>query len=262
MSLDLCRVVLVETHYAGNIGATARIMRNMGVRKLVLVNPIADPGDRQAQQMSTQGDPLLRDARIVTTFDDAVADCVLVAGTSARTGGPVRRQSVGTPEAIMPAVVDVLRRGQLAALVFGPEPNGLDDETITRCHYLIRIPTGDEYPSLNLAQAVAICLYELGKAAAVGDPAGVATVPGDAGSVTHQEIASFAEQEQMFSQLRTALHEIHFLYGDKADPLMHAVRHLLGRARPSIMEVKVLLGLARQIRWYVANHPSKTGEGV
>ena len=63
----------------------------------------------------------------------------------------------------------------------------------------------------------------------------------------------------MFDQLRTALEEIHFLYGDKAEPLMHAVRHLLGRARLSQMEVKVLQGLARQIRWYVAHHPRTTG---
>src|SRR5205823_9758306 len=69
--------------------------------------------------------------------------------------------------------------------------------------------------------------------------------------------ASFEAQEHLFRQLRLALEELHFLYGDKADALMHAVRHLLGKARLSVMEVQVLLGLARQIRWYVANHPKK-----
>ena len=69
MSLHHCRVVLVETHYAGNLGATARVMHNMGVRDLVLVNPIADPLATQALQMSTHGEPILQAARVVTTFD-------------------------------------------------------------------------------------------------------------------------------------------------------------------------------------------------
>jgi tRNA/rRNA methyltransferase len=250
MSLEFCRVVLVETHYAGNLGATARVMHNMGLRDLVLVNPRADRLDAQALQMSTHGEPILRSARIATTFDDAVADCVVVAGASARTGGLVRRQSVGSPEEIMPAVVENLRLEQPAALVFGPEPNGLDDGIVTRCHHLVRIPTGAEYPALNLAQAVAICLYELRVAWDRHAPATDPDVP----------IAAFAEQEAMFRHLQTALEEIHFLYGEKAGPLMHAVRHLLGRARLSVMEVKLLHGLARQIRWHAANHPHTTGD--
>ncbi len=199
--------------------------------------------------MSTHGEPLLHGARIVANLDEAVGDCVLVVGTSARTGGLFRRQSVDTPDAILPAVADMLRQGRPAALVFGPEPNGLDNETVTRCHHLIRIPTGDEYPALNLAQAVAICLYELRKAWNAGGP--VATGPAP---------ATFAQQEQMFGQLQTALEEIHFLYGEKAEPLMHAVRHLLGRARLSEMEVKVLIGLARQIRWHVRQSRERMGE--
>ena len=150
----------------------------------------------------------------------------------------------------MPVVVEVLRQGRPAALVFGPEPSGLDNDTVTRCHHLIRIPTGDEYSALNLAQAVAICLYELRKAWDARDPAIEMEPP----------LATFAEQEQMFCQLQTALQELHFLYGDKAEPLMHALRHLLGRARPSVMEVKVLLGLARQIRWHVAQRPQRMGD--
>jgi tRNA/rRNA methyltransferase len=247
MSIDLCRVVLVETHYAGNLGAAARVMRNMGLRDLVLVNPVADPQDRQAHQMSTRGDPVLQAARVVTSLDEAIGDCVLVVGTSARAGGLFRRQSVEPPAEVMPAVAQILRLAQPAALVFGRESSGLPDEAVTRCHQLIRIPTGDEYPALNLAQAVAICLYELRQAwDGAGPSADLGPPP-----------APFAEQERMFRLLQTALEEIHFLYGAKAEPLMHAVRHLLGRARLSTMEVKVLLGLARQIRWYVANRGVK-----
>jgi tRNA/rRNA methyltransferase len=245
MSLDLCRVVLIETHYPGNLGATARVMRNLGLSELVLVRPIADPLDTQALQMSTHGEPILRAARVVGTLDDAVGDCVLVVGTSARTGGLFRQQSVGVPDAIMPAVAEALRQRRPAALVFGPEPNGLDNDIVTRCHHLICIPTTQDYPALNLAQAVAICLYELRTALA----------PAESTVKLNSPLATFAEQDQMFKHLQAALTEIHFLYGEKAEPLMHALRHLLGRARLSVMEVKLLLGLARQIRWHVAQHP-------
>src|SRR5260370_23956692 len=130
MALELCRVVLVETHYPGNLGATARVMRNIGLHDLVLVNPVADPLDGQALQMSTHGEPILRSARRVTTFDDAVGDCVTVVGTSARVGGLFRQQSVGSPEGTLPVVAEALRHGQRAAIVFGAEPCGLDNSVV------------------------------------------------------------------------------------------------------------------------------------
>jgi tRNA/rRNA methyltransferase len=240
MSLSNCRIVLIETHYPGNLGAAARVMRNFGLRDLVLVSPIADRADPNARQMSTHGESILDNARIVTNLGDAIHDCVLVVGTSGHRGGLYRRQTVGNPRAIMPHVVGAL--GQPVALLFGPEPTGLTNEIVSRCQYLIQIPTTDEYASLNLAQAIAICLYEL-------------RVAFDEGEAQREEYATIESQERMFAQMQTALEEIHFLYGDKAEPLMHAVRHLLGKARLTEMEVKILLGLARQIRWYVANHP-------
>lgn len=230
-----CRVVLVEPRIAANLGATARVMRNFGLDDLVLVNPEADPADREARRLSTQGEQILDRARIVADLGEAVADCVLVAGTSARLGGLVRRQSVGTPSEIMPRVAEAMASGPVA-LVFGREPSGLTDAEVTRCHFLIHIPTAPEYPALNLAQAVAICLYELYRAAENVEPRSEAA-------------ASFAAQEQMFNHLRTALEAIHFLYGAKAESLMHALRHLLGRSRLTPMEVDLLHGLARQILW-------------
>jgi tRNA/rRNA methyltransferase len=240
MGLEQCRVVLVRPHIAANLGATARVMRNLGFSDLALVQPQCEPLDPHARQLSAQGEGVLHQARAFTGFGEAVADCVFVAATSARTGGLFRRQSLGTPEEILPKLSDALARGP-AALVFGPEPSGLTNDEITRCHFLIHIPNDPVYPALNLAQAVAICLYELRRCwLARTEPA---KVP--------EQLASFAEQEQMFERLRSALEEIHFLYGAKADSLMHALRHLLGRAMLTPMEVDVLNGLARQIRWFV-----------
>lgn len=244
MSLMRCRVVLVRPTIAANLGATARVMKNMGLVDLVLVDPRADPADRNARQLSTHGEEILNRARIVPDLAEALADCLFVAGTSARVGGPFRRQSVARPEEVMPKLLAALAH-EPAALVFGPEPSGLTDEEVSRCHYLINIPTDPTYPALNLAQAVAICLYELRRCA-------LAPSPADADAA-----APFAHQERMFAELRTALEEIHFLYGQSAESLWHGVRHLLGRAGPTPTEVDVLFGLARQLRWYVRERGRK-----
>src|SRR5579871_690216 len=163
MSLERCRVVLVRPKFAGNVGAAARVMRNFGLAELVLLAPEADPADRHARQLSTHGEPILDRARVTGSWEEAVGDCVLVAGTSARTGGPFRRQSVGPPEDIMPLLVEALDAGP-TALVFGPESSGLSNAEVARCHHLIHIPADPTYPALNLAQAVAVCVYELRRA--------------------------------------------------------------------------------------------------
>jgi tRNA/rRNA methyltransferase len=228
----------VRPQIAANVGATARVMRNFGLSDLVLVRPVADPRDETARKLSTHGEAILDSCRIVPDLGEAVADCVFVAATSARLGGLFRQQSLGSPEEVLPRLVEALALGP-AALVFGPEPTGLTNDEIVRCHYLIHVPTDPTYPALNLAQAVAICLYELRRAELNRTAAPTAETP-----------ASFAEVEQMLLHLREALERVHFLYGDKADSLMHALRHLIGRALPSEMEVKLLHGLARQLLWF------------
>src|SRR5262249_29146916 len=130
------------------------------------------------------------------------------------------------------------------ALVFGPERTGLSDHQISRCHHLIHVPTDPSYPALNLAQAVGICAYELRRAGLRREHVAPGPCP-----------AAFAQQERAFDQLRAALEKIHFLYGPKADATMDALRHLIGRAQPSEMELGLLFGLARQIRWYADRHP-------
>ena len=242
--LRRCRVVLVRPSIAANIGSAARVMRNMGLDQLVLVNPEADIKDRNARQLSTHGETILDNSVTASTFEEAVGDCKLVFATSARTGGPYRRQSVGTPEKLMTEAIAALHGGP-TALVFGPESSGLTNEEITACHFLIHIPTDPEYKALNLAQAVAICLYELRKAALFFD-FDVRDTP---------RSSTWLEQDRMFNELRAGLEGIHFLYGENASALMHAIRHLIGRAEPSAMEVDVLMGLARQLRWAAAQLP-------
>src|SRR5262249_52041981 len=159
---------------------------------------------------STHGESILNSARIVARLDDAINDCVLVVGTTGHSGGTYRQQNVGTPDAIMPHVVEVLRQGRPAALLFGPEPTGLSNEIVTRCQYLIQIPTAEAYPSLNLAQAVAICIYELNKAWRLNCGSGHSCLAGQtrmSGPTPDplNQLADVQVTEHMFRQLQTAL---------------------------------------------------------
>ena len=145
------------------------------------------------------------------------------------------------PPAQIAEVLPITRR---EAEVLSHVARGMTNAEVACCHYLIHIDADPGYPTLNLAQAVTICLYELRRAFLKQSETPIpSTMP-----------APMEMQELMFAGLRAALEQIHFLYGPKADSLMHALRHLIGRAKPSEMEVEVLLGLARQIRWYVEHH--------
>ncbi len=243
-SINDCRVVLVRPHYAGNLGAVVRVMHNFGLSRLVLVDPIADRNSVDARRLSTHGEFILDQAQIVPDLESAIADCVLIAATSAKVGGLIRQTVSGSLRDLMPKLVAAMSAGP-AAIVFGPEPSGLTNEEIGCCQYLFHIPSDDSYPALNLAQSVAICLYEL--RLNIHDARAVI--------VGREPPASHAERELMFEHLRHALEAVHFLYGDKADSLMHALRHLIGRAAPTSTDIKILHGLARQLLWAAERLP-------
>jgi tRNA/rRNA methyltransferase len=236
--MDACRVVLVRPHYAGNLGATARVMHNFGLSRLVLVDPIADRSSVEARRLATHGEFILDQAVIVPDLQTAVADCVLVAATSAKVAGVIRQTVSGSIRELMPRVAESMNAGPVA-LVFGPEPSGLTNEEISQCHFLLHIPSDDIYPALNLAQAVAICLYELR----------LNWLEREEDRSAFEPPAAHGELELMFEHLQRALQGIHFLYGPKSDSLMHAIRHLIGRAAPTSTEAKILHGLARQLEW-------------
>ncbi len=242
-TLSRCRVVLVRPHYAGNLGATARVMRNFGLSDLVLVAPYCFPTDLEARRMARGGLDLLDSARTVPELGDALADCVYSFATSSLTAGVFRGGTIGTAAEKMPELLAAADTGPVA-LVFGPEPHGLSNEEIGRCHGMVHIPVDAEFGSLNLAQAVAICCYELRKAWSRAENAARNQPEAPA-----RTVAAFADQERMYEHLREALTAVGYLFGDKADSLMHGLRHLIGRAQPTHQEVKILHGLARQLLW-------------
>jgi TrmH family RNA methyltransferase len=236
--LDRFRVVLVRTEIPGNIGSTARVLANFGIRDWCLVAPQADPTADEALMFAARAQPLLASVRRYDKLVEAVADCVVVCGTTSRSAGLITSTSVGLPWEIMPRLISAAASGRVA-LVFGPETDGLSNADLSLCHHILHIPTDDGYPALNLSHSIAVCLYELRRTLLIGH---VERQP-------RQDLADFASQERMFEHLREALTELHFLWKPDADRLMYAIRYLLGRAGLTHQEVQILHGLARQILW-------------
>ena len=255
--LSNCRVVLVRPQFAGNLGAAARILRNFGLRQLVLVDPTADRWAMDAVMMAMGGRDLLQNAVECATLSEAVADCHFVLATSGETGGLTRKGFWGTPEEKIPALLDALDRGP-AAIVFGPEPSGLTVAEIAACHGSIFIPTEADCPSLNLAQAVAVCLYELRRQFLARSPRPVHGV---------DPPAPYPETEELYRHLYEALVAVRFLWDFRADGIFHVIRGILARALLTRKEVKLLHGLAKQLlfvaREYGVPHPEvgKTQHG-
>jgi TrmH family RNA methyltransferase len=159
---DSLDVVLVSPRNPLNIGAAARAMANFGFQRLSVVAPF-DPTWREAR--SAIGAPdLLLNAVESSTFAEAVADCTLVAGTGTLTWRKPEQPVIQLPE-LAPLVSQELARGGRVALIFGSEKHGLIREDLSYCHLLVEIPTDPEQPSMNLGQAVAVCLYELTRSA-------------------------------------------------------------------------------------------------
>ena len=151
------RIILVGTTHPGNIGAAARAMKNMGLSDLILVNPRYFP-HADATARASGAEDVLDAARVVGSLDEALSDCVYVAGASARS------RTIGWPSMAPRACASkLLQESQngTAAAVFGPEKSGLTNEDIDRCHTLLTIPTEPGFSSLNLAMAVQIISYEL-----------------------------------------------------------------------------------------------------
>ena len=228
------RIVLVGTQHPGNIGAAARALKTMGLSRLVLVAPEQYPAD-EAFRRAAGADDLLAAADVVATLAEAVADCRLVLGCTARS----RRVALEEldPRAAASRIVDFAGAGQVA-LVFGRERTGLSNEELQLCHASVHIPANPEYSSLNLAAAVQVLAYELRVALlALGGQAS----PGK--EVRQEAAASHAQMEGFFSQLGETLDDIDFHKGRAPDSAMRKLRRLFLRAGLNEQEVRLMRGI-------------------
>ncbi len=156
--LDNIKIVLCNTSHNGNIGSAARAMKTMGISNLVLVNPVALPDDHTIALACNAAD-VVRNAKIVTSLDSALADTTLAIGMTSR-----KREytpHLTTPKGIIPEIFTSITGGDKVAIIFGSERFGLSIEELEKCNRLVTIPGNPEYFSLNLAQAVQIMCYEI-----------------------------------------------------------------------------------------------------
>lgn len=230
-------IVLVEPQGDRNIGSVCRVMRNFGFNELRLVKPRADHLSKGARDMAVkEARLLLRDAAIFPDLPAAVADCQLVIGSSRRLGK--YRQDF-----LLPADLASLGQGegQRLAMVFGREDHGLTTAELDVCTSFVTIPSADDFPSLNLAQAVGICLYELSRSPGRAEPEIAGPAP--------RELASSSEIESMVQHLRVSLTACGYLDQQNPDHILHTYRRIFSRAGLDQREVKILHGLAARVEW-------------
>ena len=233
------RIVLVGTQHPGNIGAAARAMKTMGLSRLVLVAPEKAP-DRDTVAMAAGADDLIEAAPVHATLAEAVADCALVLGCTARSRR-VQLEQLDPREAATRALT-FAARGPVA-LVFGRERTGLDNNELQLCHAAVHIPSDPAFSSLNLAAAVQVLSYEV-RMAVLGVPMPAAQAPATQASQEPREgLAPHAELEGFFAQLADALEEIDFHKGRTPDSAMRKLRRLYLRAGLDSAEVRLLRGV-------------------
>ena len=229
------RVVLVGTQHPGNIGAAARALKTMGLARLVLVAPENYPAE-EAYRRAAGADDLLADATVVATLADAVADCQLVLGCTARSRR-VQLEEHAPRQAAALAVGRAATGGEVA-LVFGRERTGLSNEELQLCHAAVHIPANPEYSSLSLAAAVQVLAYELRLALLERTQvADAVVVPPDEAPASH------AHMEGFFLQLGETLDAIDFHKGRTPDSAMRKLRRLFNKADLNEQEVRLLRGI-------------------
>jgi tRNA/rRNA methyltransferase/tRNA (cytidine32/uridine32-2'-O)-methyltransferase len=238
--------VLVETRSPGNVGSAARVLDNLGFRRLVLAMPACDPADEEAYRMAVGADGVVREAEVHEDLDGALRACGIVVGTSRRAGK--HRKPHDRFDDLAPDLARASLAGERVAILFGREDHGLSDEQLDRCTHLAYLPANEAYPSFNLAQAVAIVGWVLARAleaARIESGSG----PGGEAAGEDEPLAGDTEREAMYRHLESALLTIGFLHRDSVEPLMRRLRRLIGRATPTVIEARMLRGIARQVLW-------------
>ncbi|MFA6499049.1 MAG: RNA methyltransferase [Desulfurivibrionaceae bacterium] len=232
---NLC-VVLVEPKGAGNIGSVARVMKNFGFGDLRLVQPRASHLGAEARNMAVSAIDILERAKVYENLALALADRNLALGTTRRFG-KYREELLHPAEAAI--TIAALAKTAKAAIVFGPEDTGLKTEDLDLCQYCVTIPTHPELPSMNLAQAVAVCLYETSLK--------FATPSED--KTRGKRPALGKNLEAMFTQMRQVLFEVGFLNPQNPEHMLRAFRRMLARQGLTEHEVQILRGLWDKISW-------------
>lgn len=247
--LTRVRIVLISPSGPANVGAVCRALANMGLAELVVVAPRCNIYDEAAAAYAVHALHVLERARVVPDVPTALDGCVRSYVTTSKLG-IYRRQVAVTPEEAAVEAVGLAATGPVA-IAFGREDYGIQTRELLHFDRVVTISAEESYPVLNLAAAVMIVCYELRRAAltAAGQPALPMAL--DSGQATDER------RRVLFERLFDALDRVGFFFGQNPDHLKYAFRHLLGRVDLTVNEVDILIGMARQIRWYVDHHPQR-----
>mgnify|MGYP000503375919 CR=1 FL=1 len=231
--LDNIRIVLVNTSHTGNIGSTARAMKTMGLSDLYLVDPVSAPDGKSSALAAGAGD-VLANATIVSDLSEAVKDCSLIVGTSARSR--TLPWPMLTPRECGVKMVQEGQKGPVA-LVFGRENNGLSNEELQLCHFHVCIPANPEYSSLNLAAAVQTLCYEIR----------MGYLNLDSYPDMESDYPLSEDLERFYVHLENTLTETGFIVKNHPGVVMTKLRRLVNRARPESQELNILRGILSAI---------------
>ena len=248
--LDNIRVVLVGTLYTGNVGSSCRAMANMGIRHLRLAAPNLQNAWDEGLRLAVHATDILENREEFASFEEAVADCIAVVGTTAREG--LYRQHVKAPRDCAADLLALAEQGPVA-LVFGREDKGLLNEEIAQCTHLIRIPVDEVYTSINLSQAVLITCYEFFTASGRYEPPHEKAPP-----------APQAQKMQLMKNWSQMLCDIGFMKPIQAEHFMQGFHRVFSRGVYSKDDAALLLGVARQAIWtakQVKNEACQTEKG-
>lgn len=234
-SLNSVKIVLVGTTHPGNIGAAARAMKNMGIKSLSLVQPKEFPSDVAIYRSKAAKD-ILEHAQVFNTLEEAISDCELVIGTSAR-GRKVPWPILNPKE----AAEEVSRSSShhKIAIIFGREDRGLTNEELGLCNLHVNIPTDPDYSSLNLAQAVQILVYEI-RQAILGEQ--------EDKDYWDVELANNDQTELLINHMDELMQQVEFYDVDNPRKLLLRVRRFFKRSRIDVMETNIFRGLFATIQ--------------
>lgn len=266
--LSQVRIVLLEPAGPLNVGSVARVMKNMGLSRLVLVNPQCDPLGEAARLMAVHAADVLEGAQRVATLADALQGCLRAVATTGRDRA-LPNTALESPRSCLPWLLASTSTSTStdspppSALIFGREDRGLNNEELNYAQRFLRIPSHPDYPSLNLAQAVAVCCYELyeaaqqagaiaAKTAAVDEPGQSSLLPsGSTSSMVSvfEPPATLDRVEGYYQQLEAMLLQIGYLYPHTASSRMEKFRRLFNRAYLTEPEVAMLRGILTQMKW-------------
>ena len=237
------KIVLVETSHPGNIGAAARAMKNMMMSELCLVSPKIFPS-ADATSRASGADDILSSAIVYDSLQEAVSDCQVVLGASARD------RTISWPELTARECADKFVSSAEStakiALVFGRENSGLKNHELDLCHYLLRIPCNSKYSSLNLAAAVQVVCYELFVASGQ-------KVESKIGDKDEESLATMKQMDLFYEHLQQTLADIGFLHVDKSQSIMRRLRRVFNRIALDTKELDILRGILR----FSQNHNKK-----